>query len=115
VTRHDQGHRLTTANYDYAYLCATMTGRRMVPSVARVLARSLAEFGPLLRHAGEEFLFVLSGCVAVHLEAGPTLVLEPGDVIYFDASQGHAFLSVGEAVAEILVVLSGDDKQHPPV
>jgi len=110
VTRRDQAHRVTTPNYDYGYLAATLAGKSMVPAVAWVRARSLKEFGPLLRHAGEEFLFVLSGIVEVHLDDREAVLLRQGESIYFDAAQGHAFLSVGDGDAEILVVLSGDDR-----
>lgn len=110
VTRRDQAHRVSTPNYDYGYLAATLAGKSMVPATAFVKARSLKEFGTLLRHAGEEFLFVLSGCLDLHLEDRDPVRLHAGDSVYFDAAQGHAFLSVGEEDAEILVVLSGDDR-----
>lgn len=111
VTRRDQAHRVSTPNYDYGYLAATLAGKSMVPATAWVRARSLKEFGPLLRHAGEEFLFVLSGMVEVYLDDREPVRLGQGESIYFDAAQGHAFLSVGDADAEILVVLSGDDRR----
>ncbi|CAA7611388.1 putative transcriptional regulator [Candidatus Terasakiella magnetica] len=110
VTRQDEAHRVRTANYDYGYLAATLAGKSMVPATAWVKARSLKEFGPLLRHAGEEFLFVLSGAVEVHLDDRAPVLLRQGESIYFDAAQGHAFLSAGDTDAEILVVLAGDDR-----
>lgn len=110
VTRGDQAHRVSTPNYDYGYLAATLAGKSMVPATAKVRARSLKEFGPLLHHAGEEFLFVLSGAVEVHLDDREPVRLRQGDSIYFDAAQGHAFLSIGDGDAEILVVLAGDDR-----
>lgn len=113
VTRLGEGFRVSTPNYDYRYLSATLPGKSMVPSAALVKTRSLEEFGPLLRHAGEEFLFVLSGEVEVHLEGSPPTLLGPGESIYFDASLGHAYLCRSEAPAEILVVLSGDDRKRP--
>lgn len=110
VTRRDQAHRVSTPNYDYGYLAATMAGKSMIPATAWVRARSIKEFGPLLRHAGEEFLFVLSGTVEVYLDDREPVQLGQGESIYFDAAQGHAFLSVGDGDAEILVVLSGDNR-----
>ncbi len=110
VTRRDQAHRVSTPNYDYGYLAATLAGKSMIPATAWVKARSLKDFGPLLRHAGEEFLFVLSGTVEVYLDDARPVQLRQGESIYFDASQGHAFLSIGTTDAEILVVLSGDDR-----
>lgn len=110
VSRDGKGKVLVTPNYEYSYLCPTMAQKHMIPVVAWVKARSLGEFGPLIRHAGEEFLYVLSGAVEVHLEhAGEPLLLAVGDSAYFDASQGHAFLAVGGRPARILAVLSGDE------
>lgn len=113
VTLTGQEYRVSTPNYDYRYLSPTLPGKSMVPAAARVKARTLAEFGPLLRHAGEEFLFVLSGTVRVHLEGCRPAVLTAGESVYFDASLGHAFLYEGDTPAEILVVLSGDDRVRP--
>ena len=113
LTRAGQGHTLVTANYTYRYLAVGMAGKRMIPSVSEVKARTLGEFGPLIRHTGEEFLFVLAGRVVVHVEGREAVSLEPGDSIYFDAALGHAFLSAGEGAATVLVVNSGLDTSRP--
>jgi len=113
VSHLGQEYRVSTPNYDYRYLCPTLAGKSMVPAAAQVKTRSLTEFGPLIRHAGEEFLFVLAGRVEVYLEGKAPIILNAGESIYFDASLGHAFLYVGEHPAEILVVLSGDDRRQP--
>lgn len=112
VTRLGQEFAVSTPNYDYRYLNPTLPGKSMVPAASKVKSRTLAEFGPLLRHAGEEFLFVLSGRVRIHLENLAPVVLGPGESVYFDASLGHAFLYEGDEPAEILVVLSGDDRKR---
>lgn len=112
VTRLGQEYPVSTPNYDYRYLNPTLPGKSMIPAAAKVKSRTLAEFGPLLRHAGEEFLFVLSGRVRIHLESLPPVVLGPGESVYFDASLGHAFLYEGDEPADILVVLSGDDRRR---
>jgi len=68
----------------------------MVPIVAEVRARSLDEFGPLLRHGGEEYFLVTSGRVAVHTEFYAPEILGEGDGIYLDSTMGHAYLNAGE-------------------
>ena len=52
---------INTKFYTYTYQCTDLIGKRMVPIMAEVRARSLEEFGPLLRHAGEEYFLVTSG------------------------------------------------------
>lgn len=107
VTRRGEGHPLSTRNYDYRYLAATQSGKRIIPSLGRVKARSLAEFGPLLRHPGEEFVFVLSGRIEIHLEGEPPFVITTGDSLWFDSNRGHAYLSLSDELADILVVNTG--------
>jgi hypothetical protein len=43
--------------YTYQYFCTDLIGKKMVPIVAEVRARTLEELGPLLRHAGEEYFW----------------------------------------------------------
>jgi len=40
-------------NYEHFFLCPDLRKKRMIPMVARVRARTLEEFGELVRHAGE--------------------------------------------------------------
>src|SRR5262245_22663688 len=60
--------RVVTPNYDYEYLCADLREKRMVPILARIRAHDITEFGELVRHQGEEFIFVLEGAIEVHLQ-----------------------------------------------
>lgn len=95
VSRAGQGHVVDTAFYTYTYQCTDLIGKRMVPILAEIRARTLAEFGPLLRHAGEEYFMVTSGRVAVHTEFYAPEILEAGDGIYIDSTMGHAYLNAG--------------------
>lgn len=97
ISRAGQGQLITTKFYTYTYQCTDLIGKRMVPIVAEVRARSLDEFGPLLRHAGEEYFLVTSGRVAVHTEFYAPEILAEGDGIYLDSTMGHAYLNAGEA------------------
>ncbi len=60
--------RQLTRNYDYYYLATDLVKKRMVPILANARARTLDEFGPLTRHAGEEFLIVLKGEIELHTD-----------------------------------------------
>ena len=95
-----------TANYAHEYLCTDLARRRMIPITSRVKARTLRAFGPLLRHPGQEFVYVLKGLVDLVLEGSQTRRLRAGDSFYFDSGRGHALLSAGRGDATVLSVMS---------
>ncbi len=108
IARAGEGQLVRTELYSYLYQCTDLLGKRMVPIVAEVTARTLDQFGPLMRHAGEEFFHVLQGRVAVHTEFYATAFLEAGDGIYIDSGMGHTYLNAGPGTARALCVCSGD-------
>jgi transcriptional regulator with XRE-family HTH domain len=105
-TRTGDGRAIITHNYDYLYLCTEISKKSMVPIFAVVRARTLEEFGPLIRHRGEEFFYVLDGELELHTEIYAPLRLKKGDSAYFDAMTGHAYLSVSDEPAQIICVCS---------
>lgn len=84
--------RVDTPSYNYYFLCPDIRKKAIIPIFGRVLAKTLEEFGELIRHPGEEFLYVLTGRVAVHTEFYEPVVLEPGQCAYIDSAMGHAYL-----------------------
>jgi transcriptional regulator with XRE-family HTH domain len=106
ICRYGSGRLHETANYAHEYLCAEILHRKMVPLYTRVKTRSINDFGELIRHPGEEFVFVLEGAVDFYVDEGEPTRLRAGDSCYFDARQGHAFISVGVGDAVIVSVLS---------
>jgi transcriptional regulator with XRE-family HTH domain len=111
VSRQGQGRHLRTDWYDYLYQFTDLARKRMIPIMAELHARTLEEFGALIRHSGEEYCYVLEGRVEVHTEFYAPDVLEPGDGIYLDSTMGHAYLNVGEGPARAIVVCSGVDPE----
>ncbi len=107
----DGALRVETSNYDYYYLCTELRKKRMIPIFTRVRAKSVAEFGELVRHAGEEFIFVLEGRVEVHTEFYDPVVLEKWESYYLDSMMGHAYLA-GEGCEEAVIVgvCGGEDE-----
>lgn len=89
----DRAVRVTTANYDYHYVCTELRRKRMIPVLTTIRAKSLAEFGDLVRHSGEEYVYVLTGRIEVHTEFYDPVVLEAGESIYIDSNMGHAYLA----------------------
>ncbi len=99
----DTAVRVTTDNYDYHYLCTDLRQKRMIPIITRIRARSASEFGELVHHQGEEFIYVIEGRIEVHSEFYDPVVLEAGQGIYIDSSMGHAYV-VADGCDEALVL-----------
>lgn len=104
VMRYDDGEKVNTPNYEYHYLCNDLMVKQMVPVFSIVKARSIEEFGPLLRHQGEEYVFVLKGQVTVHTEFYRPQALNALDGIYLDSTMGHAYVNSGNEEAWIISV-----------
>lgn len=103
-----------TPNYEYGMLAADITDKRMVPMRGRIRARNVGDFPDYIRHAGEEFVFLLSGQLELRFENGKSFTLSPGDSLYFDSAVGHIYLSVGEGDADVLVCCVDAAVQRPP-
>jgi transcriptional regulator with XRE-family HTH domain len=123
----DRALTVETPNYEYRYLCTELRRKRMIPVMVKVRAGSLAQFGALVRHAGEEFIYVLEGRVEVHTEFYDPVVLGVGESIYIDSSMGHAYLtadgcdealilavnsSAEEGLMESLLTLHEDERRN---
>lgn len=104
VTRKGEGETHESDNYIYQTLCSDITNKRMMPLLARVKAHSLEQFGTLMRHPGEEVLYVLEGEIELHTEHYASVRLGPGDCAYLDSSMGHACISTQEAEALVFWV-----------
>jgi len=100
---------VSTPNYDYEYLCADLREKRMVPIIGRIRAHSRDEFGTLIHHQGEEFIYVLEGAIEVHLQFYTPVVLRAGQGIYLDSTMGHAYVAKDCDCAVVLAVCSSED------
>ena len=94
---------IVTPNYDYHYLSPELRQKDMIPIVSRVKARSLEAFGDMVRHEGQEFIYVLQGTIVVHTEFYDAVTLVRGQAVYIDSKMGHAY--VLEKDCETAVVL----------
>jgi transcriptional regulator with XRE-family HTH domain len=109
LTNNGNTIRVSTPNYDYEYLCADLREKRMVPIITRIRAHDIAEFGELLRHQGEEFIFVLEGMIEVHLQFYTPVTLAVGQGIYLDSLMGHGYTAKDCESALVLAVCSSED------
>jgi len=106
----DKSVRVTTPNYDYFYLCTELRRKRMIPVITKIRASSREQFGELVHHPGEEFIFVLKGRIVVHTQFYDPVTLGEGQAIYIDSAMGHAYLTAaGVHEAEVLGVMSSAD------
>jgi transcriptional regulator with XRE-family HTH domain len=107
VTRAAERRKHPTGTYIYEPFATGLTRKGMDPTVVRVTARSIDEFPDLIRHPGEELVFVISGTVELHAEFYAPIRLEAGDSVYYDATMGHAYISVSPEDATILNIVCG--------
>lgn len=78
---------------------------RTLPLLIDVHARDLVEVGGLIGHRGEEFCYVLSGTLVLHMEGEPPRIMKAGASALFDSETPHAYLSSGNAGAKVLIVV----------
>jgi len=91
--------------FDLLALAARRTRKKMEPFLIRPRLKSVARSS----HAGEEFLFVISGGIAMKFE-GEEIFLEKGDCLYFSGETPHWVRSTGKQKAEVLLVISQPDR-----
>ncbi|WEJ99616.1 MAG: XRE family transcriptional regulator [Candidatus Sphingomonas phytovorans] len=123
----DHAVRVNTRNYDYYYLCTELRRKRMIPLITRIRSKSAEEFGELIHHPGEEFIYVVSGRIVVHSEFYDPVSLEEGQSIYLDSTMGHAYVtgkdceeavvlavcsSAEDGLMDSLLNLHGDDVEY---
>jgi transcriptional regulator with XRE-family HTH domain len=111
ITRAGDGKVIETENYRHVYAAADLKNKRFIPVLADIRARTLAEFGELIRHAGEEYVFVVEGEVEFHSSLYTPTRLGKGDGMYFDSGMPHAYLAVGDGLCRILSICSGAESR----
>ena len=96
---------VASRNYDDKYLCSELRKKIITPIIVDVKASSIEEFGPLITHDGEEFIYVISGSIVVHTSFYEPTEIKTGGGHYLDSQMGHAYVrAVGCDSATILVV-----------
>ena len=111
IGRLDRAIQVTTPNYDYHYMCPELRRKRMIPVLTSIRAKTVEAFGELVRHTGEEYVYVLDGRIEVHTEFYDPVVLEKGESIYIDSQMGHAYIvAEGCEEATVLGVCSSADE-----
>ena len=104
VTHRGEAIPFTSGQYDYLAHATELSRKGMVPLEMWVRARSPDEFSHRGRHAGEEYVFVISGEIEVHTEHYAPFRLRAGESTYFDSAMEHVYVSVGAEDAHLLSV-----------
>ncbi|WP_426415100.1 helix-turn-helix domain-containing protein [Aestuariirhabdus sp. LZHN29] len=104
ITRAGEGRTHPTPTYEHEMLASALTNKRMLPYKSTVRSRTFDDYPSWVRHEGEEFLLVLSGRVRFYSEFYEPVELGVGDSSYYDASMGHALISISDEDAEVLWV-----------
>lgn len=115
LARRGSGEIYETPQYRYEMLCGDLNPKRIFPIIATLRAHSVASTNDLIRHPGEEFIYVLEGEVAFHSEFYNTATLRAGDSVYIDSTMGHAFVSAGDSDARIMwIATTAPEADHAP-
>ena len=109
IMRMGEGSTIDTRVYLNTYLASDLLNKQFMPVIAELKVRTREEFGPLIRHIGEEYAMVIDGRVEFHTELYAPVLLNKGDSIYFDSSMGHAYIAADEGLCRILSICSSVD------
>jgi transcriptional regulator with XRE-family HTH domain len=109
------GLKIASIARHYEFFATELRQKRMVPMITTVAARSLADWGPLSRHEGDEWMYVLSGSVELHTEFYSPLTMRTGDSVYIDSGMGHAMVALDDPPARVLSVYAGTGAAFGPL
>jgi transcriptional regulator with XRE-family HTH domain len=100
------GGRSTKIRESSATVLHPVESARSLPLLVNVHAREMSDVGGLIGHRGEEFCYVLSGTLVLHMEGQPPRIMKAGASALFDSSTPHAYLSGSSAGTKILIVVN---------
>lgn len=106
VNRAGEGAIVEGAGQILRFLSSDLLDKDFCPMISDLKCRSLEDFGEMLRHPGEEFVYVIEGTFELHTEFYAPVCLHAGESIYFDSSMGHAYIAVGEEACRVLSICS---------
>jgi transcriptional regulator with XRE-family HTH domain len=112
VTRAGEALDAESEKHVHHYPAADLLGKMMTPIIIDVQARSVDELGGLVRHGGEEYLYVLRGSMELHSDLYAPLPLGRGDSVYFDSGMAHGYVRTSAEQCTVLAVCAGQGIQQ---
>lgn len=112
VTRAGEERDADSKRHVHHYPAVDLLGKMMIPIFIDIQARSVEELGGLVRHSGEEFLYVVRGTMELHSELYAPLALGPGDSVYFDSGMAHGYVRTSGEPCTVLTVCAGPSMQQ---
>jgi len=112
VTRAGEALDADSEKHVHHYPAADLLGKMMIPIIIDVQARSVDELGGLVRHGGEEYLYVLRGAMELHSDLYAPLHLGRGDSVYFDSGMAHGYVRTSSEPCIVLAVCAGQGIQQ---
>src|SRR5690606_13664541 len=90
--------------YDYQVHAKDLMRKAMIPLEMDI--RATVPPGPSgwSSHDGEEFIYVLSGEIEIHLDEYAPFRLKTGESAYIDSRMRHAFVKCGDEPARMLSI-----------
>lgn len=105
LTRKDRGPIVERrAQYKYRSLAYNFMHRRAEPFMVEVPAESEELPLEFNKHPGQEFDYVVEGCLLISV-GGHEVLMNEGDSIYYDSNEPHGMKAVGGARARFLAVI----------
>ena len=112
ITRAGEALDAESEKHLHHYPAADLLGKMMIPIIIDVQARSIDELGGLVRHGGEEYLYVLRGSMELHSDLYAPLPLGLGDSVYFDSGMAHGYVRTSSEPCTVLAVCAGQGIQQ---
>lgn len=111
VTHKGQAKLVQTEHTLYEHHASDFLNRHLIPTVIHIEADQHPE---MIRHQGEEFIYVLEGTVEVQTEFYESTILKTGESIYIDSTMAHNVCAVGGKPAKILNVMTARFEEALP-
>ncbi|MGK3125978.1 helix-turn-helix domain-containing protein [Candidatus Pantoea formicae] len=99
-----KGLAFTNPYFRYEVHAAELLVKGMIPVVMGIETRELPPPEAWSQHAGEEFIYVLSGEVMLHTQLYAPLRLAQGDSAYIDSTMRHTFVRLSEEATSLISI-----------
>ena len=105
VTRAGQGVAVDRRKqYKYQALASNFASKKAEPFIVTVPPKGEDAQVSLNSHPGQEMDYILEGTLKVVIR-GNEIILNPGDMIYYDSANPHGMAAIGDKPAKFLAII----------